>query len=1618
MRTFYLTLLIAVLSLPGWSQTTYCASGATSSTKGEIVNVEIGTWNNYSGPTTGMKYSDFTTIQGPILPIGDSFNISITSGLALGWTNPDLCCVEVYIDYNFDGIYSEPNEIVFGASTAISYTSAGYFVVPNTVLPGTTGMRVVLQGTSSVSDVYPCGSYNWGETEDYLITLVPKIQFDAGVTSIINPVENNFANFSSPVEVCVQNFGLDTLFNISINYEINGGPPLTYAFTSPVAPSQFQNVILPNFSFPAGNFELCAYTVLAGDSNTINDSTCISLVGTLQHEAEIISIDAPVSSCDMGFEDVTVTLANLGDTIVPGNLEISYLHQFLTSPVTESYQDTMFPFDTVDFTFSTPVDLSVNVYTMFEFSAWIDLVGDTIQTNDTTSASAWSGLTPADPTPVNQTIWSGTSASLTVTPIDTNLSYFWYDSIDGNILFFGPEYNTPTLFDTTSYVLKASSTSYGDIQVGTSNSITGIHTYPNPYSTWYWGNREQFLIRANELIALGFADGNIYSVAFNAIALGSQTLGNFTIYIGSTSAAELTGWQPGLNQVFFDAAYMPTLGWNTHEFSTPFYWDGVSNVVIETCLSNSSYSSGYTIEFTSTSWYSTCVYRADNATVCSSTNVSFNNGARPNMILNTLVPDCSANPVVVTANVQYADFDVAIWALISPVSDYYLGMEEVVVKVYNNGLNTISNFPMKYSVDGGTVVVDSFTDTLQPGEMQLFTFSQQPDLSSYNTYSLCVWSDLINDGLNMNDTLCVEISNYPPDGETCESAYPYLYLNYPPVNGETTFAGDADWWRFDLPSGGHDVYISLCGSSFNTSLKVFSACGTGNIGFNDNSCGLQSELYYSYMPAGSYFVRVYGFSTNFGTYTLQITGRLISLEAPASGCDLAYEDVTVSIHNLTDTIYPGNLEISYTHQFLASPVTEIFPDTVYPFDSISYTFNTQVDLSANVNTAFNLLVWCEIGGDSILSNDTISNTIWSIITPLAPTVNSVSIMSGENATLSPVNPDNTLLYYWYDSDTLLQGIGQQFTTPILFDTTTYLIHSVTNTVNTCAVACTSQFSPVTVTVGYADFDVSTWDIVSPLTGSYLGIEDVVVEVYNNGLYPVANFPMQYSMDAGIAVVDTFADTLQPGEMQLFTFSEEVNLTAYDTFHICVWSAHSSDSLSYNDTTCIEVINIEGDGETCTTAWNYGQIGDPYVTGTLTSASDADWWKVTVTGSSFTGYFDLFGSNFDTYLEVYYGSCSLYPLWENNDNNSCCLGSEQSFIEQNLSAGTYYVRISGYNNEFGNYQLHTGQSADPVPYFINYSVYDISCNGQSDGAINLSITPIIPPATLPFTYLWNTGNATLNLSGLSASTYCITITDATGIPYIPDCITITEPPSLNLTMSVSDVSTLAAQDGSIDLSVQGGTSPYSFTWSNGAITEDLINISEGDYSVTVIDNHSCEASEEFFVFHNAPDTQMIVLNAGWNMFSTYKMIQYPNLDSLLSPIQGNFYLVKNWEGEVFWPQYYVNTIDPVELEYGFQIKMMVDDTLELTGQTYIPENLVINLPAGWSMIGYPRYIDGPISELMSSAVSHILIMKDDDGGVYWPVYGVNQINLMKPGEAYQIKTDAAIGFNFPSYLENH
>ena len=70
-----------------------------------------------------------------------------------------------------------------------------------------------------------------------------------------------------------------------------------------------------------------------------------------------------------------------------------------------------------------------------------------------------------------------------------------------------------------------------------------------------------------------------------------------------------------------------------------------------------------------------------------------------------------------------------------------------------------------------------------------------------------------------------------------------------------------------------------------------------------------------------------------------------------------------------------------------------------------------------------------------------------------------------------------------------------------------------------------------------------------------------------------------------------------------------------------------------------------------------------------------------------------------------------------------------------------------------------------------------------------------------------------------------------------------------------------------------------------------------------------------------------------------------------------------------------------------------------------------------MIGYPKYVDGDISEIMNHIVSHILIIKDEDGQVYYPLYSADQIVTMHASDAFQIKTHTIINFSFLVYFGN-
>ena len=137
--------------------------------------------------------------------------------------------------------------------------------------------------------------------------------------------------------------------------------------------------------------------------------------------------------------------------------------------------------------------------------------------------------------------------------------------------------------------------------------------------------------------------------------------------------------------------------------------------------------------------------------------------------------------------------------------------------------------------------------------------------------------------------------------------------------------------------------------------------------------------------------------------------------------------------------------------------------------------------------------------------------------------------------------------------------------------------------------------------------------------------------------------------------------------------------------------------------------------------------------------------------------------------------------------------------------------------------------------------NVSCNGGNNGATDITISG----GTSPYTYLWSNASTTEDLTNLSIGIYDLTVTDANSCTETIS-VTITEPNALVLSEVHTDVSCNGGNNGSIDLTVTGGVSSYTYSWTNFETIEDLSGLSAGTYDVTVTDDNGCTANTSIII----------------------------------------------------------------------------------------------------------------------------------------------------------------------------
>jgi hypothetical protein len=148
----------------------YCTSEATSTGWGYIQSVNFAGINQVS-PTTCQTYTDYTDSATAIVTPGNSYPITIdVQGCSGGnWTHS----TKVFIDLNGNGDFTDPGEEVFVESPHQYGIVTGTITIPASATPGlTTTMRVITVETGAAANVNPCGTFTWGETEDYTIEIL------------------------------------------------------------------------------------------------------------------------------------------------------------------------------------------------------------------------------------------------------------------------------------------------------------------------------------------------------------------------------------------------------------------------------------------------------------------------------------------------------------------------------------------------------------------------------------------------------------------------------------------------------------------------------------------------------------------------------------------------------------------------------------------------------------------------------------------------------------------------------------------------------------------------------------------------------------------------------------------------------------------------------------------------------------------------------------------------------------------------------------------------------------------------------------------------------------------------------------------------------------------------------------------------------------------------------------------------------------------------------------------------------------------------------------------------------------------------------------------------------
>ncbi|MFQ5334713.1 MAG: hypothetical protein ACE5DN_01430, partial [Flavobacteriales bacterium] len=179
----------------------------------------------------------------------------------------------------------------------------------------------------------------------------------------------------------------------------------------------------------------------------------------------------------------------------------------------------------------------------------------------------------------------------------------------------------------------------------------------------------------------------------------------------------------------------------------------------------------------------------------------------------------------------------------------------------------------------------------------------------------------------------------------------------------------------------------------------------------------------------------------------------------------------------------------------------------------------------------------------------------------------------------------------------------------------------------------------------------------------------------------------------------------------------------------------------------------------------------------------------------------------------------------------------------LSAGTYTVTVTDIN---GCTSSSTVTISDPAGMILNTSTVDATC-GQNDGSASVNVSG----GTTPYTYQWSSGGTNASETGLSAGTYTVTVTDDNGCTS-DTTVTISNTGGPSATASVvQNVLCNGDCNGEANVNVNGGNTPYTYSWSTGGSNVTETGLCAGTYTITVTDSSGCISIDTVLITEPQP-----------------------------------------------------------------------------------------------------------------------------------------------------------------------